>query len=155
RYFDETGRTVFERETGRDFVLSTILKGSKRPALAPEMPNVAKARGLELNPINIADPAEQLWQRALIFPERLDRMGWLVPALEMARRFPPDIMAGSAGSDIPRALHDYDRSLPLVVTHTAVLYQVPLEVQVDYEAALAAAAREFQLFEIGSEWAGD
>ncbi len=152
RYTDEAGKVVLERETGRELVLPGILKGANRPPLAADMPRVALARGLELNPINIADPEERLWQRALIFPERLDRLARLDPALAIATRHPPAIVAGDAAKDLARVLERYDRSLPVAIVHTSVTYQFPPDVRLAFQAALTQAARDFELYEIANEW---
>ncbi len=126
RYVDEAGATVLERETGRDLVLTSTLKGAGRPPLAARLPEVAGVRGLELNPVSIADPAERLWQKALIWPERLDRLARLEPALAIAARHPPEIIHGDAARDLPKVLAAFDARLPVLVVHTAVTYQFRL-----------------------------
>lgn len=155
RYKDEAGRIVLERGANRALVLPSVLKGAGRPQLAEWMPEVARIRGLELNPVVIADPAERLWLKALIWPERLDRLARLEPALAISARHPPEIVAGNAVHDLPRALSVFDGALPVIVAHTAVTYQFSKEDRAAFQAALAAAARGIHLYEVGMEWMPD
>jgi hypothetical protein len=155
RYTDETGRVVLEREPNRALVLSTMLKGPGRPAFQPRLPEVACARGLELNPVAIAEPSEQMWQKALIWPERLDRFARQAAALEIAKRHPPEIIAGDAARDLPSVLAGLDLKLPVVVVHTAVTYQFSKPMLAAFEAALGNAGRVMLLYEVGVEWTGE
>jgi hypothetical protein len=79
-----------------DPLLECAATGMKPPARLPE---VVWRAGLDLNPLDVTDPADLMWLDALIWPEHAHRRA------RLAARAP-----GAA---------------TLVVFHTSVLYQVP------------------------------
>lgn len=60
------------------------------------IPTIASARGIDLDPIDIADPDDARWLQACCWPDQTDRFERLSTAIEMAQAAPPEIVTGDA-----------------------------------------------------------
>ena len=84
------------------------------PVPVPSGPPEVVARiGVDLNPLDVTDPADLAWLRALVWPgtveeERLARLG---AAAALAAQEPPTLLAGDLVDRLPDALADLVRSL--------------------------------------------
>ncbi len=99
------------------------LRGSGLPPLPRRFPTVASHVGLELHPIDVRDPDERLWLRALVWPEHLERAATLRQALELARSDPPPLIAGDALDLLPDVLAALPSDSLACVVHTHTVYQ--------------------------------
>jgi hypothetical protein len=151
RYTDESGAVVMARGGKPGLVLESRLVGPGRLALAPELPEIAMAFGLEQSPVDPAVESEKLWLRALIWPERLDRLARLDAALAIAAAHPPRIVNGNAVRD----LTDYLAAIPgrsaVTIIHTLVTYQFDEPAQRVFEAAILQASRARPIYRVSVE----
>jgi hypothetical protein len=112
-----------DREVGSSGpVLSCALTGIAPPTRLPE---VAWRAGLDLNPLDVADPADVAWLEALIWPEHHHRRDRLRGAAAIAAADPPTLNRGDLVDDLPSLAAQAPADATLVVFHTSVLYQVP------------------------------
>jgi hypothetical protein len=95
RYTDEQGAPKLERWTDASLVLSCVLEGTGVPPLGEFPPTIASRTGLELFPIDVSDENERRWLKALVWPERTDRLAKLEGALKVAAIHPPTIKGGT------------------------------------------------------------
>ena len=98
-----------------------------------QVPSVVARIGVDLNPLDPADPDDRAWLRALVWPgphadERLRRLD---DATEVARAEPARMLTGDLLDRLPDALDLVPEGCTVVVMHTAVLPYLP-------EAARAA-----------------
>jgi hypothetical protein len=152
RYTDEAGKPIIERGGEREFVLTAELRGAKRPALAAELPEVRHTRGLEQSPVDLTSRDERLWLRALIWPERLDRLARLDAAIDIAIRYPPPITAGDAVRDLAATLATFDARLPVTIVHTLVIYQWGKTALAAFESLLGELSGGREIFRVFIEW---
>ena len=101
------------------------------------VPEVVWRAGIDLNPLDVTDPADVAWLEALIWPEHAHRRERLRAAIAAVTATDPVTLAPLASSRRPRLVRgDLVDELPalaaqapagatLVVFHTSVLYQVP------------------------------
>jgi hypothetical protein len=92
------------------------------PPLPAETPAVAGRTGVDLNPLDVTDPDDVLWLRALTWPHQRTRRAVLEAAIQQARSDPPTVVQGDAIERLPSmvaALPD-----PVVVFDTLVMYQL-------------------------------
>ncbi|MDW5323824.1 DUF2332 domain-containing protein [Plantactinospora sp. KLBMP9567] len=96
-------------------------------AVAPptRLPEVVWRAGLDLNPLDVTDPADVAWLEATIWPEHAHRRARLVAAAAVAVAEPPLLVRGDLVDDLPALAAQAPPGATLVVFHTAVLYQVP------------------------------
>jgi hypothetical protein len=93
------------------------------------LPEVRARIGIDLNPLDPADPDDEAWLRACIWPgpaaqPRLDR---LAAAARVAAAEPPRLLAGDLLERLPDALALVPPGVTAVVLHTAVLMYLPRE----------------------------
>ncbi|MDO3700506.1 DUF2332 domain-containing protein [Micromonospora sp. C28SCA-DRY-2] len=115
-------------------VLDCALTGSAPPERRPE---VVWRAGLDLNPLDVTDPADVAWLDALIWPEHEHRRDRLRAAAAVAAADPPLLVRGDLVDDLPALAARAPAGATLVVFHTSVLYQVPAP----RRAAFAEAVR--------------
>lgn len=91
----------------------------------PGVPEVVWRAGLDLNPLDVTDPADLAWLDALIWPEHEHRRARLRAAAAVAAAEPPLLVRGDLVDDLPALAAQAPAGATLVVFHTSVLYQVP------------------------------
>ncbi|MFF5171016.1 DUF2332 domain-containing protein [Micromonospora sp. NPDC000089] len=103
-------------------VLDCALTGAAPPDRLPE---VVWRAGLDLNPLDVTDPADLAWLDALIWPEHGHRRERLRAAATVAAAEPPLLVRGDLVDDLPALAARAPADATLVVFHTSVLYLVP------------------------------
>ena len=152
RYTGEHGAALTRNEEAA-LILCSELRGRRQPVLAPKLPEVDWIVGLELNPVDLSAPQERLWLRALVWPERLDRMKRLDAALAIAAQCPPRILRGDAAGDLSMLIDGMPAG-PLTIAHTLVTYQFDRQALDALESVLRQASGERAVYEVGVEWDG-
>ncbi len=133
--------------------LEADLRGPGTPPEPPPEIPVASRDGIDLNPIDLADPDELLWLRALIWPEHVERHGQLVDAAAELKGSPIRLHRGDASRDLPYLLERVPAEAALVVYSTIALYQVPREGRRRITEALELRSRERPVWRVALEGA--
>jgi hypothetical protein len=94
-------------------------------ALPARLPEVVWRAGLDLNPLDLTDPADLAWLDALIWPEHTNRRDRLLAAAAIAVAEPPLLVQGDLVDDLPALAAQAPADATLVVFHMSVMYQVP------------------------------
>lgn len=102
-------------------VLECDATGIEAPARLPE---VVWRAGIDLNPLDVTDPADVNWLDALIWPEHGHRRERLRAAAAIAAAEPALLVRGDLADDLPALAAKAPAGATLVVFHTSVLYQV-------------------------------
>ncbi|SJM63593.1 hypothetical protein CZ771_14695 [Actinomycetales bacterium JB111] len=89
-------------------------------ALPERMPTIAWRAGIDLNPIDAADPDAARWLSTLIWPGQDERRDRLTAALGIAREHPVRIDRGDLLEALPALAETAPGDATLVVMHTAV-----------------------------------
>ena len=106
--------------------------------LPGRLPEVAWRAGLDLNPLDVTDPADLSWLDALIWPEHAHRRARLRAAAARVAAEPPVLVRGDLVDDLPALAAQAPADATLVVFHTSVLYQVPPPRREAFTAAVRA-----------------
>ena len=88
------------------------------------VPQIAARLGLDLNPLDAADPEVAEWLRCLVWPEHTARAARLDAALALAAADPPRVLPGRLPADLPAAVAELRSTAPgatVVVTHSATI----------------------------------
>lgn len=104
--------------------LTCAVEGRLRPPLPAEPVAIAWRLGVDLNPLDVAEPGTRSWLRALVWPDQPDRMAILDAALAVARRDPPLVVRGDLTTDLASVAAEAPRHAALVVMSTWVLVYV-------------------------------
>ena len=92
----------------------------------PNMPRIVWRAGLDLNPLDPADPAQSSWLETLVWPEQTERLQGLRAALRVASVQKPRVVKGSlTGNALAALCGEAPANATLVIFHTAVLAYVP------------------------------
>jgi len=103
-------------------VLECAATGVAPPAGVPE---VVWRAGLDLNPLDVTDPADVAWLDALIWPEHAHRRARLRAAAAVAAAEPPLLVLGDLVDDLPALAAQAPAGATLVVFHSSVMFYVP------------------------------
>jgi hypothetical protein len=102
--------------------LDCAATGMEPPARLPE---VVWRAGLDLNPLDVTDPADLAWLDALVWPEHAHRRARLQAAAAIVAADPPLVVRGDLVDGLPALAAQAPADATLVIFHTSVLYQVP------------------------------
>lgn len=98
---------------------------SKTTPRPKTMPRIVWRAGLDLNPLDAADPSQAAWLETLVWPEQTERLANLQAALRIAAACKPRIVKGDLlGDGLAQLCHEAPRDATLVILHTAVLAYV-------------------------------
>lgn len=136
---------------GAPVELEADLRSPGTPPPPPRDIPVASRDGIDLNPIDLADPDELLWLRALIWPEHVERHAQLVEAAAELKDSPIRLHRGDASRDLPHLLERVPAETALVVYSTIALYQIPHDGRQRITAALEALSRERPVWRVALE----
>jgi len=137
-------------------VIRTQTRGETGPPLPKGLEVVAR-RGIDLHLVDLGDPAAVRWQRALVWPEHVDRLRSMEAAFEQAGRVPVELVEGDATRELEAQIEQLPDDASAFVYATHVLYQIPPEgrAAISQQIARASQARSIDLVTMESSGEGD
>ncbi|HEY5338563.1 MAG TPA: DUF2332 domain-containing protein [Rhizomicrobium sp.] len=135
---------------GATLVLDCELRGEKNPPFGPA-PKVASRIGLELNPVDLTDPDQRDWLRALVWPDTKGRFERLEAALKITDQAKPQIRVGDALALLPDALRAVPEDQPVCIYHSFVTYQFSTQMKEILDNILVMAGLRRPVWRIGIE----
>lgn len=132
--------------------INIALRGKNIPPTGAA-PRVSRRIGLELNPVDLADPVARQWLRALVWPDHPERMERLDKALAVydSMKERPEIRHGDALDLLPEALAGAAAGETLCVYHTVVTYQFSDNMKAGLEDVFLAASRRRPVWRLSVE----
>jgi hypothetical protein len=125
RFVDEDGGVRAALDP-RDGVSAVVLESRVSGELPPlRMPDVVWRAGIDLAPLDAADPGDRRWLKALVWPGESGREERIDAALDIAASEPPHLVAGDALATIDALAADAPADATLVVTTPGVLVHIP------------------------------
>lgn len=139
---------------------SVVLEAQTRGGrVEPRGIEIASRTGLDLNPVDPADPDERDWLVALIWPEQEERRVRLEEALSLAATVPMDLIAGSALETLPAVLGGLPPGEPAVVVNSMALIQFNRPEREELYRLIEEGRRErpvhrvsFEFLAAGDQW---
>ena len=99
-----------------------LTAGATGPLPVPRAhPEVAWRGGVDLNPLDVADPDAMAWLENLVWPEQDERRERLRTAVGIARAEPPRLVRGDLLTGLPDLVEEAAAYGEVVVFHTAVI----------------------------------
>ena len=95
--------------------LDCAVRGPLRPPAAGPAPHRRAGLGLDVHPVDLADPAARAWLEACAPPEAT-ALSRLSAAIEVARRHPVPLVAGDVIDALPGVLDRFPPGRPVLVT---------------------------------------
>ena len=99
------------------------LRGTVMPPLAAHLPECSFRLGIDLDPIDLADPIARRWFEALIWPEHAGRRRLAAAAIDELLRDPQVIVKGDAVDVLDVQLEQVPSDATLIVYNSAALCQ--------------------------------
>lgn len=129
-----------------------LLRGKKRPPVPNRFPEIASRLGVDLNPLDLNEPENVQWLRALVWPEHQKRAYQLERAIQLARHAPQQIVRGDALELLPSLIERIQQDAQLCIFHSFTLSLADGEPRERLEYMLANASEKRNLFHISFEW---
>ncbi len=130
--------------TAASVVLTCELVGAKQPGAKlpppPSLPPIAVRTGIELDPVDLDDPAACAWLRACAPPEA-SALTRLDSAIGVTRRHPATIVAGDVVEQLPGVLDRLPADLPVIVTDAYLAVFLSPAQRAKLVAILSSASR--------------
>ncbi len=105
------------------------------------IPAVVGRMGVDLNPLYPERSEDMAWLRALIWPEHTDRLALLDAAIEVARKHPPELVAGDFRDVLPERVAGAPAGSVPTIFATFVLNQFPKPLLDDLRAMMLELSR--------------
>ena len=134
-------------------LLDCEVRGQTVPPFLPE-PMIADRVGLELNPVDLSDPDDRDWLRALVWPDQPQRLERLDRAIALHRLSPPRILSGDALVLLPDALAGVPPRDAVCVYHTIAVYQFSAAMKEAFAAILVTAGLRRPVWHLSFEFDG-
>jgi hypothetical protein len=122
--YDYAGRRVQPANEAAHLPVFPCAIDAKRTPLPAAPPWVVWRAGLDLNPLDVADPDRMAWLRALVWPEQTGRRDRLDAAIRIAATEPPRLVRGDLRHNLASLCAEAPTGATLVIFHTAVLAYV-------------------------------
>jgi hypothetical protein len=149
--YEREGRLVADVAGG--FTLTCELRGEKIPPIAP-LPPIASRLGLERDPVDLKDPDQRDWLRALVWPDQPRRLDRLDAAIAIYLKDPVPIARGDALDLLPEALAAVPPDEAVCVYHTIAVYQFSAAMKEALAALLVTAGLRRPVWHLGFEFDG-
>jgi hypothetical protein len=138
RYRYQIGAGTFG-PAGAGLSLTCEVRGPLPPPAAV-LPPVAARIGVDLDPVDLADPAARAWLVACAPPEA-SALSRLAAAVDIASRHPAVIIAGDVVDVLPRVLADIPRQQRIIVTDAYTAVFLPEKRRAELAGILAQTGR--------------
>ena len=131
-------------------LIECSLQGELRPpgGTAP----IAWRLGIDRNPVDVRDPDQALWLRALVWPDQPGRAEVLLGAIALAKSAPPPLRRGDALDLLEAAAAEAPLDAALCVYSSFTLYQFLPAQRERLEAAVDRVAGSRPVQRLALEW---
>ncbi|MDP6037744.1 MAG: DUF2332 domain-containing protein, partial [Candidatus Latescibacteria bacterium] len=131
--------------------IQSELRGPTTPLILDPLPPVNFRTGLDLHPVDVRDPDQADWLRALIWPEHHDRRQMLSAAIQMFTNNPHTLCAGNALQTLPKAISEAPQNTTLCVFHSFALNQFSSDMREQLESILLIHSESRPIYRISAE----
>ncbi|WP_309122582.1 DUF2332 domain-containing protein [Paenibacillus sp.] len=100
------------------------LRGDNFPYLLERSPPVTSRTGIDLHVIDVTEPSEYLWLKALIWPEHKERVACFERAVMCSEGEPRKLLEGDGVSLLPEIASNISKDSTLCIFHTHVANQM-------------------------------
>jgi hypothetical protein len=115
------------------------------------MPRIVWRAGIDLNPLDVRDPADLAWLEALVWPEHTDRLETLRAAARVATAEPPHLVRGDLLVELPELVAAAPAEATVVVLHSAVLYYLTDADKAAFAATMSVLRRTRGVVRLSNE----
>lgn len=154
RYAYRTGMDLTLGDRGSPLLIESQLRGCF-PEPAPLDGCIVERIGVDLNTLDLDDPDDCRWLRALVWGDHPERLAVLDQAIEVARRVPMTLHEGDGNQLLPGILAGLEAGIAPIVFHSHALNQFPPAARERFEASLRRASERRAIYRVSLEYAGE
>lgn len=130
-------------------VLTTELRGGR---VEPRPVEILSRTGIDLHPVDPADPDDARWLDALVWPENHERRRRLRAAIGLAPQESTRLVAGDVLEVLPDELSRIPGEEPIVVMNSFILNQLPRRGREQVAAIIEAHRARRPVYRVSHEW---
>ena len=116
--------------------IESTVRGDVYPPLSQTVPEIGSRVGVDVNTLDVTDPADTHWLRALVIPDQQSRHQRLESAIDLIQDDPPRLIEGDAVEELPEILSNARDDLELCVFSIHTLYQLTEDQRTDLRRIL-------------------
>lgn len=131
--------------------IACTLKGRHLPPFPEVMPVVAERIGIDLAPLNPLSTLDTDWLLSCIWPEETRRYQVLMAAIALAKKHPPNLLAGDASLVLADVLASIAPEATICLWHSYALTQGPKVVYEQVIQQLLDASQTRDLYHLSLE----
>jgi hypothetical protein len=132
RYAYDYGGHLVRPSDGTEEAPVFACRTNAAPPPPDTVPRIAWRAGLDLNPIDLADPDAASWLETLVWPGQPDRAARLSAAMVIAAADPPRVVRGDLRRDLAALAAEAPAGATRVVFHSAVLTYLPAPARAEF-----------------------
>ncbi len=132
--------------------LACECRGALLPPVPDRIPRIAWRLGIDCQPIDVTDSHQTNWLIALCAPDDSGRLTVLQKAVEVARRYPPEIVVGTASEALPETISRVPVNLTLFLVHSFTTHHFSSQERIRYDEILTGLGRTRNFHEVSLEW---
>jgi hypothetical protein len=119
RYRTPDGGVTTVGESDGDVEIEIEIRSSAEPFETPALPHVSERVGIDIEPLDVADPGVRTWLAACI-PQEIGAVTRFHKAVRVAMSNPARVVRGDADAVLPRLLEELPRDLLVCLVDTYV-----------------------------------
>jgi hypothetical protein len=116
-----------------------------------QMPHIVARRGVDTNPLDLANPEDALWLQACVWADQVDRSRILSAAIEVAKDHPEDIHRGDAVRDLRQHLDQMAGEGHVTLITTWVLNYLSAQQRAEFIDVVDTFGQQTDLTWLGAE----
>lgn len=129
-----------------------LVTDNRGAGVTPRDIEILSRTGLDLDPVDAADPDDRRWLEALVWPEHHERRDRLSSALDVAAAHPVDMVAGDGLATLPETLRRIPADDPAVVVNSFTLLQLTPTSRGLLDDIVRDARADRSLCRVSMEW---
>ena len=118
-------------------------KASEQTPIPSSHTQIVWRAGLDLNPLDVCNDEDMQWLKTFVWPEQTERRSRLEAAIAVARRDPPNIIAGDLIKETEALAAQAPTDAWLLIFHSAVMGYVSAQVRKEFSELVR---------DLGAEW---
>ncbi len=128
--------------------ITAEVRGDKTPNLQDYIPPVSTRIGIDLHPIDLKDDENELWLKALIWPEHHERRELFEKATEYVKANELRLIEGNGVELLSELSEEIPKEYAICVFHTHVANQMPSEVKTRLLEQISQIGSEREIFHL-------
>jgi hypothetical protein len=119
RYREPGGGVTTVGESNGEVEIEIEIRGVGAPFQTPALPHVSERIGIDIEPLDVSDPAVRSWLAACV-PQEIGAVTRFHQAVRVAMSGPARVVRGDADTVLPRVLEELPRDLLICLVDTYV-----------------------------------